>query len=56
MVQPSSRTATDFPGSDPWLDPSCIHRAAVMVLGGPGWSWKGPGWSWTVLESPGDRF
>ncbi len=38
---------------DPWLDPSRVRSAAVMVLGGPGWSWKvrdGPGKSGKVRE------
>ncbi len=48
-VTPSSRTATDYPGSDPWLDPSRVRSAAVIVLGGLGWSW-------TVRESLRGRF
>ncbi len=36
---------------DPWLDLSCVRSAAVMVLGGPGWSWiEGPGRSGKVRE------
>ncbi len=41
-VTPSFRITTDCAGSDPWLDPSRVRSAAVMVQGGPGWSWKGP--------------
>ncbi len=46
------RTVPDPIRGYPWIDPSCIRSAAVMVLGGPGWSWKGPGWSWKVLDGP----
>ncbi len=40
------RTVPDPIRGDPWLDLSRIRSAAVMVLGGLGWSWK-------VLDGPG---
>ncbi len=50
MVTPTSRTATDCPGSDPWLDPSRVRSAAVMVQCGPGKVRGGPGRSVKVRE------
>ncbi len=40
------RTVLDPIRGYPWLDPSRVRSAAVMVLGGPWWSWK-------VLDGPG---